>query len=279
MQRTTGSFQMNERRGRRPDPVPGHQAPLAGDWLREGDYWTVRYGDRAARLRDSKGMGYLAELLSRPGTELAAVELQAASSSSHGSIDKLDQAAALGIENDLGPVLDARATAHYRNRLAELEAEWQQARLFHDLERVARARAEYDELVAALAAAVGRGRRDRRAGSPAERARVNVTRAIRTTIRHLARHDRVLGDHLAATVVTGRLCVYRPERSAPVQWHVNSRRSTGPRISRFVAPKTEYAQSEGVSIAYQVVGDGEPDIVFVPGVISHLDLLWEDDAT
>jgi class 3 adenylate cyclase len=34
-----------------------------------------------------------------------------------------------------------------------------------------------------------------------------------------------------------------------------------------------------VSIAYQVLGEGELDIVFVPGVISHLDLLWEDAAT
>lgn len=29
----------------------------------------------------------------------------------------------------------------------------------------------------------------------------------------------------------------------------------------------------------QVLGEGELDIVFVPGVISHLDLLWEDAAT
>jgi len=42
-------------------------------------------------------------------------------------------------------------------------------------------------------------------------------------------------------------------------------------------PPTHYAQShDGVHIAYQVLGEGELDIVAVPGLISHLDLWWED---
>jgi pimeloyl-ACP methyl ester carboxylesterase len=39
-------------------------------------------------------------------------------------------------------------------------------------------------------------------------------------------------------------------------------------------PETRYARSGELNIAYQVVGDGPLDIVFVPGVISHLDLQW-----
>src|SRR5262249_26300202 len=39
---------------------------------------------------------------------------------------------------------------------------------------------------------------------------------------------------------------------------------------------THYADSEGVSIAYQVHGDGPIDIVFVPGFVSHVDLFWEE---
>ena len=34
--------------------------------------------------------------------------------------------------------------------------------------------------------------------------------------------------------------------------------------------------SDGIHIAYQVLGDGERDIVLVPGLMSHLELLWED---
>jgi pimeloyl-ACP methyl ester carboxylesterase len=41
-------------------------------------------------------------------------------------------------------------------------------------------------------------------------------------------------------------------------------------------PRTRYARSGDVNIAYQVVGDGPLDLVFVPGFISHLDLQWAD---
>jgi len=43
-------------------------------------------------------------------------------------------------------------------------------------------------------------------------------------------------------------------------------------------PATRYAQSDGLNIAYQVVGDGPIDLVFVPGFVSHLDLQWGDPA-
>ena len=39
-------------------------------------------------------------------------------------------------------------------------------------------------------------------------------------------------------------------------------------------PETHYARSGDVSIAYQVIGDGPIDVVFVPGFISHLELRW-----
>jgi pimeloyl-ACP methyl ester carboxylesterase/class 3 adenylate cyclase len=41
-------------------------------------------------------------------------------------------------------------------------------------------------------------------------------------------------------------------------------------------PETHYAKSGDVNIAYQVVGDGPMDLVFIPGFVSHLDLQWAD---
>ena len=41
-------------------------------------------------------------------------------------------------------------------------------------------------------------------------------------------------------------------------------------------PETRYARSGDVRIAYQVVGHGSIDLVFVPGFISNLDVQWED---
>lgn len=40
-------------------------------------------------------------------------------------------------------------------------------------------------------------------------------------------------------------------------------------------PETRFAQAGGVDIAYQVVGDGPIDLVWIPGWVSHCDLAWE----
>src|SRR5437868_4001999 len=40
-------------------------------------------------------------------------------------------------------------------------------------------------------------------------------------------------------------------------------------------PQTRYARSGDVSIAYQVVGEGPFDVVFVPPASSHVELAWE----
>jgi class 3 adenylate cyclase len=39
--------------------------------------------------------------------------------------------------------------------------------------------------------------------------------------------------------------------------------------------QTRYAKSDGANIAYQVVGEGPIDLVYVPGWVSHLELGWE----
>jgi pimeloyl-ACP methyl ester carboxylesterase len=41
-------------------------------------------------------------------------------------------------------------------------------------------------------------------------------------------------------------------------------------------PPTRYAKSGGVSVAYQVVGEGPLELVLAPGGLSHLDLGWAD---
>jgi pimeloyl-ACP methyl ester carboxylesterase len=41
-----------------------------------------------------------------------------------------------------------------------------------------------------------------------------------------------------------------------------------------VEPETRYAMSGDVHIAYQVVGEGPFDLIFVPGFVTHLELQW-----
>jgi pimeloyl-ACP methyl ester carboxylesterase len=43
-------------------------------------------------------------------------------------------------------------------------------------------------------------------------------------------------------------------------------------------PETRYAQSDGVNIAYQTLGEGPVDLVVVPGWVSNLDVFWEQPA-
>jgi hypothetical protein len=119
---------------------------------------------------------------------------------------------------DAGVLLDADAKAAYQARLGELRAELEEAEGFNDPARATKARHELDFLVAELARAVGLGGRDRRAASHAERARLNVTRAIRAAMAHLAEANPALGRHLASTVHTGRYCAYTPDPRLPITW-------------------------------------------------------------
>lgn len=43
-----------------------------------------------------------------------------------------------------------------------------------------------------------------------------------------------------------------------------------------VTPETKYAKSGDMHVAYQVVGNGPLDLVFLPGWITHVELAWED---
>jgi class 3 adenylate cyclase len=43
-----------------------------------------------------------------------------------------------------------------------------------------------------------------------------------------------------------------------------------------VAPETRYARLQGDRIAYQVLGEGPPDLLLAPGSFGHLDIAWED---
>ena len=44
------------------------------------------------------------------------------------------------------------------------------------------------------------------------------------------------------------------------------------------APRVRYARSGSVNIAYQVVGDGPTDLVFVMGWVSHLEYFWNEPS-
>lgn len=190
--------------------------PTDNVFRRDGDYWTIRHRSAEFRLRDSKGLRDLRELLAHPGTSIAALDLVTSLGERSSSRPTRD---GLHSPSDAGEVLDATARTAYRRRLQELEHEADDADATGDAERSARLAAERDALLSALTTAYGLGGRARRMGSPAERARTAVTTRIRDTIRRIAQADPDLGEHLARSVRTGTFCVYDPVTS--VHWSVS----------------------------------------------------------
>ena len=183
---------------------------------REGDYWSVVFEGRTVRVRDLKGIRYLARLLAEPGRELHVLDLVAAES---GRLPAAEGSRAASLSRtspgDAGEMLDARAKDAYRRRLAEIEDDIEQARALEDTEREAQADTERDFLVRELSRAVGFGGRDRRAASTSERARVSVTRAVRHAIDRVGEHHPQLAEHLDRTIRTGTYCAYVPDPRAP----------------------------------------------------------------
>jgi hypothetical protein len=202
--------------GGSPKPSRAETPPHPSLFRREGEYWSISFDGQSFRLRDSKGLRYLALLLAAPGREIHALEL--VGSDRGGAAPRRDGPTTA--EGDAGEVLDAEAKAAYRRRIAELETEVQEAREWNDPTRAAKAEEELEFLVNELAGAVGLGGRDRRAGSAAERARVNVTRAIRAALDRIEEHSPDLGRHLASTIRTGIYCSYAPDPRVPMAWQL-----------------------------------------------------------
>jgi tetratricopeptide (TPR) repeat protein len=210
---------------------PGRRVAGAGPsasgavFRREGDYWTVAYAGQTARLRDVKGLRYLACLLRRPGREVHVLELvreaegvPAEPARGLSSDAVLEAGLRRSRLDEADRLFDPQAKAAYRRRLHELEEDLEEARSWGDPERAARAEQEMEALTQELLRGAGLGGRNRALPSPAERARVSVTKAIRKAVRTIARQCPALGDHLAASVRTGRYCAYAPPAEAPPTW-------------------------------------------------------------
>lgn len=191
--------------------APGPRARAATARLhRRGDMWEVSGGGAPFHLKDAKGLQQLARLLAQPGHEFHALELAAPATAPNRRHAEPELDVRARGQDDAGPLLDARAKAEYRERIAALRAEIEEADSFNDPERASRAREELEFVAHELSAATGLGGRDRRAAGNAERARVNVTRALRSAVERIAEHDAALGHHLGTCVHTGIFCSYDP---------------------------------------------------------------------
>jgi predicted ATPase len=164
----------------------------------ESGVWRIDFKGTSAHVPDLKGLWHLRELVSRPHEFVTALALIGASSE-----EPLPQ-------GDMGPVLDREALRAYRQRLAELDDNLDDAAIRGETGLQISLTAERDALIAELKRATGLGGRPRRSGSPAEKARLNVTRTIRHAIAELSTRVPELAEHLDESIVTGVSCCYQP---------------------------------------------------------------------
>ncbi|MGO9837222.1 MAG: alpha/beta fold hydrolase [Polyangiaceae bacterium] len=183
-----------------------HTNDDAAELRRDGEVWTVRFADRSALIKDNKGLGDIAQLLTRPGDDVHVLELAGVSG---------DHRRAVGRGQ---PALDRDALEAYRKRLSDLDETLRDAETCGDARASRKIARERDLLVRRLAADTGLGGRSRLENDPVERARKAVTARIRDAIRRIESVHPPLGKHLAAAIVTGVHCAYRPPHQ--VRWKV-----------------------------------------------------------
>ncbi len=188
---------------RKPDEtaIPAAGSPVVEYFrlARDGEVWVCACEGREFRLRDSRGMQMLAQLISMAGREIHVLDLMG--SSPEGEV--VDA-------GDCGEVLDDRARRDYRQRLESLRADIEEAESRNDVAAAEAAREEFELLSAELARAFGLNGRARRAGSNVERARVNVQRRLKHAMDRISRECPAAGRHLEWAVHTGSFCSYQP---------------------------------------------------------------------
>ena len=136
---------------------------------REGEYWTIAFDGTVIRLRDTKGLRYLAVLLRRPGEPMHVTAL-------------------------CRLVADPAEDVHGEGR---------------------KARHEDGRTVPPVSARADQSAPTRR---KTERARVNVTKALKATLDRIAAAHPPLGAHFGVTIRRGYSCVYAPDPRYPTKW-------------------------------------------------------------
>jgi len=192
-------------------------------FMRQADYWTIRYQEQAAILKATRGLDCLCYLLRHPGLDVHVIQLlttpvDPALLKLFGSLRRAGGDVVTAGLQDAGPILDSQAKAEYKRRIEELRKDLEEAERFNDSYRATRARSKIDAIAEQLAAAVGLGGRDRRASFDAERARSTVTKRIKEAIKRIGKVMPALGRHFAARIKTGYFCSYNPHPDRPVTW-------------------------------------------------------------
>ena len=180
---------------------------------RDGKWWEATCGSVTARVADTKGLRYVAALVACPECERHAFDL-VDTVEGVGDVDRRT----LG---DAGELADSRARSHYRQRVEALRSQIDEALEVGADQRAMELQDELDAIITQLARDFGLGGAPRTASSAAQKARLNVTRAVRAATAKLAEALPEAGSALDRSIRTGLFCAYAPE-PGDIRWIVQS---------------------------------------------------------
>ena len=203
--------------------MPGTEGDSAENIFRkDGDYWTLRFqGGRVMHLRHRKGLSYIAILLSHPVLpghrrgHFSALKLVAQVEGLHAQLTANDEYSKKS-RTELDEEGMSSILALIRNRgnpkdseewLAAKEAKYESA---DDPAEKAELKEQIEEIKSEVDKMRGFQGRPRNEDSPLERARINVTKQIKSAIDQIAKQDKAFGRHLRAFIETGASCCYSP---------------------------------------------------------------------
>jgi len=188
---------------------------------KEAQFWVLTYQGRTIRLKDARGLQYIARLLASPGQcfHVSQVVQLENTHQPYDSVPRVNPEADGLTEHslrsyglgDAGEILDPRAKAEYRGRLRDLSKELEEARKNHDLAQIPRLQEEYDSIEEQLRAALTPLGQPRKAADSLERMRKAVAICIKRSLDSIKEHHSELGQHLSRSLRTGTLCSYSPE--------------------------------------------------------------------
>jgi hypothetical protein len=177
------------------------RATARGIFLCKGDYWDISYKGKTIVFKDTNGVRFLAVLLREPRKSFEAKELYAlATTGNSGMVD---------LESPAQP-LDDKAKHDLQGRYEQLKSKRESALALGNIEGVAKADEEMDELADHLS-----DHRDAN-GEQSEKARKNIGAQLVATLSKVDLTLPELAAHLRNSVRKGRFLSYQ----ADLQWDV-----------------------------------------------------------